>query len=256
MLTDLLKIISIPFLGTVLGAAAVFVLRKGLKYSLARFLNGFASGIMIAASVWSLIIPAIALAEEGVLPSYMPAVIGLWSGIISFYLLNKLLLNKYNSSENAINKSISPITVLAITLHNIPEGMALGVIFAAWASGGGLVGWAAVMTLAIGIGAQNVPEGCIISLPLYANGRSKLYAFGIGVISAIAEALGSVLTLIAAPFISAALPYLMCFAAGAMIYVVVCELCPEMSTEKGEGMSVLPFALGFSVMMVLDVALG
>ena len=256
MLTEFLKIVSIPFLGTSLGAANVFFLRKSIPPLFNKAMNGFAAGIMIAASVWSLIIPAIELSEKNCRAPFLPAAIGLWFGIFLFYIADKLLLAKHEKPDIVTHHHNPFMPILAIVIHNIPEGMALGVVFTAWAKGGDAVSYNSVLALALGIGVQNFPEGSIISLPLYGDGMRRSRAFLTGVLSAIAEALGSIITLLASRVILPLLPYLMCFAAGAMIFVVICELCPEMSDEGNSHFSVLLFALGFSVMMILDVALG
>ena len=255
MLTYLIKILSIPFIGTVLGAACVFVVKNGFSANLSRLMNSFAAGIMIAASVWSLIIPAIELCQASTFP-FIPAAVGLWIGIFFFYILDKLLFSNQNKTFIAVNQQKQLMPLLAVIIHNIPEGMALGVVFTAWANGSDTVSYTAIVALALGIGAQNFPEGSIISLPLYGSGTSRTKAFFIGVISAVAEALGTIVTLMFSALILPLLPYLMCFAAGAMIFVVIEELCPEMNSEDSPHSSVLMFTLGFSVMMILDVALG
>lgn len=256
MLTEIIKIIAIPFLGTALGAACVFLVKKNINPTFQKSMNGFAAGIMIAASVWSLIIPAIELANVDYRYPFLPAAVGLWIGIIFFFLTDKLLLLKYNTSQIDINGKKQLLSLLAVAIHNIPEGMALGVVFAAWLSGNEIVTYSAIFALALGIGVQNFPEGSIISVPLYVGGSTRSKSFLLGILSAIAETVGTVLTLLAASYVLPLLPYLMCFAAGAMIYVVIGELCPEMSEGGISHIALLMFAFGFSLMMVLDVALG
>ena len=212
---------------------------------------------MIAASVWSLIIPAIELSEERYPLPVLPALIGLWLGIIFFFIVDKLLstMNYKSNIDNNATKEHS-LTLFAVAIHNVPEGMALGVVLAAWLTGSGIVTYASILALAIGIGVQNFPEGSIISVPLYAGGMKKRRAFFLGTVSAVAETLGTLITLLCAPIILPRLPYLMCFAAGAMIYVVIGELCPEMSVGNGSDVAIMMFSVGFSLMMALDVMLG
>jgi len=256
MLTEIIKILAIPFLGTALGACRVFLVKKNLNPLFQKSMNGFAAGIMIAASVWSLIIPAIELAAANTATPFIPAAIGLWLGIIFFFLTDKLLYLKTHKSENAEHPHKQLLPLLAVAIHNVPEGMALGVAFAAWLSGNEIITYSAIFALALGIGVQNFPEGSIISVPLYVSGKGRIRSFMLGIVSAIAETLGTVVTLLAASFILPLLPYLLCFAAGAMIYVVIGELCPEMSENGTSHVAILMFAVGFSLMMVLDVALG
>ena len=219
-------------------------------------MNGFAAGIMIAASVWSLIIPAIELAEADYKHPFLPAAIGLWIGIVFFFITDKLLLINKDKMNIDSFKQKQFLPLLAVAIHNIPEGMALGVVFAAWLSGNEIITYSAILALAIGIGVQNFPEGSIISVPLYVSGTTRTRSFFLGILSAVAETVGTVVTLLAASYVLPLLPYLMCFAAGAMIYVVIGELCPEMSEGGISHVSLLMFAFGFSLMMVLDVALG
>lgn len=255
MLTDIIKIISIPFIGTFIGAACVFFVGKSRNGLLEKSMNGFAAGVMIASAVWSLIIPSIEVAEDGKIPHFLVAAIGLWTGIIFFFTLDKIL-KKAQSSAPTAHQNENTLTFLAIIIHNFPEGMALGVMCAALMMGEPLVSLSGILALALGIGVQNLPEGAIISLPIYIDGKSRPYAFFIGVVSAIAETLGSVLMILAAPLVIPILPYMMCFAAGAMIYVVISELCPEISEGRYTDVATLMFCIGFSLMMILDVALG
>ena len=257
MLTEATKIIMIPFLGTTLGAATVFIIKRSINPLFQKCMNGFAAGIMIAASVWSLIIPAIELSEERYHLPVMPALTGLWIGIVFFFITDKLLSStKYKSNIDNYASNTNQLTLLAVAIHNVPEGMALGVVLAAWLTGSDIVSYASILALAIGIGVQNFPEGSIISVPLYAGGMKKRRAFLLGIISAFAELIGTLITLLCAPIIVPLLPYLMCFAAGAMIYGVIGELCPEMSEGDGSEIAIMMFSVGFSLMMALDVMLG
>ena len=226
--------ILIPFLGTSLGAACVFFMRKTLSERVQRALTGFAAGVMVAASVWSLLIPAIEESSAMGKGSFVPAAAGFWIGILFLLALDHIIPH----------------------LHNIPEGMAVGVVYAGYLSGSAQITAAGALALSLGIAIQNFPEGAIISMPLRAEGMKKGSAFAGGVLSGIVEPIGAVLTIMAARLIVPALPYLLSFAAGAMLYVVVEELIPEMSQGEHSNLGTVFFAVGFSVMMVLDVALG
>ena len=249
MLTDIIKIILIPFLGTFIGSACVFFVGKSCNALLCKSMNGFAAGVMIASAVWSLIIPSIELAQDGFLPPFIVAAIGLWLGIIFFFALDKILA-KISSITPTKPQNGNLLTLLAIIIHNFPEGMALGVMCAAYLTGEPLVSLSGILALALGIGVQNLPEGAIISLPIYIDGKSRTYAFFIGIVSAITETLGSILMILAAPLVIPILPYMMCFAAGAMIYVVISELCPEISEGRYTDVATLMFCIGFSLMMI------
>ena len=256
MLTQTLQIIAIPFAGTVFGAAFVFFIGKELDPLFEKILSGFAAGIMLAAAIWSLILPALELSSSSKITSILPAVLGVCSGIAVFVIADKLLVvikNKSNNDTKLTQKQSLPF--LAVTIHNIPEGMALGIIYAAWENGNTAITYSAVLATALGIGIQNIPEGAIISTPIYVSGSEKTNAFMLGVASAFAETLGTAITLILAGVILPILPYLMCFAAGAMIYVVISELCPEMNIGAGREISNIVFAIGFCIMMTLDVVL-
>lgn len=255
MLFKIIRLLLIPFLGTILGAGCVFFTGKKQNAFFTKSMNGFAAGVMIASSVWSLIIPAIEIAEGKALPAFVPAAVGLWIGIIFFFLLDKLL-DRVKVEEAALNERRYLLTLLAIIIHNLPEGMALGVMCVAWHSSTETVSFSAISALAFGIGIQNFPEGSIISFPLYLNGKSKIRAFFVGVLSAVVETLGSVIVIAVADIVLPILPYVMCFAAGAMIFVVINELCPEISDGSYVDIGTLMFGVGFSVMMILDVALG
>lgn len=252
--------ILIPFLGTSLGAACVFFMKHDMSERLSRILTGFAAGVMVAASIWSLLIPAMDQSEEMGKFAFVPAVAGFWGGILFLLLLDHIIphLHRYSVSAEGPKSRLQRTTmmVLAVTLHNIPEGMAVGVVYAGYLAGNAKITVAAAMALSIGIAIQNFPEGAIISMPLRAEGMKVSKAFAGGVLSGIVEPAGAVLTILAAGYIVPALPYLLSFAAGAMIYVVVEELIPEMSQGEHSDLGTIFFAVGFTVMMSLDVALG
>ena len=252
--------ILIPFLGTSLGAACVFFMKHDMSERLSRILTGFAAGVMVAASIWSLLIPAMEQSEEMGKFAFVPAVAGFWGGILFLLLLDHIIphLHRYSVSAEGPKSRLQRTTmmVLAVTLHNIPEGMAVGVVYAGYLAGNAKITVAAAMALSIGIAIQNFPEGAIISMPLRAEGMKVSKAFTGGVLSGIVEPVGAVLTILAAGYIVPALPYLLSFAAGAMIYVVVEELIPEMSQGEHSDLGTIFFAVGFTVMMSLDVALG
>ena len=252
--------ILIPFLGTSLGAACVFFMRKTLSERVQRALTGFAAGVMVAASVWSLLIPAIEESSTMGKWSFVPAAAGFWIGILFLLALDHIIPHlhaKSGQTEGPRSRlQRTTMMVLAVTLHNIPEGMAVGVVYAGYLSGSAQITSAGALALSLGIAIQNFPEGAIISMPLRAEGMKKGSAFAGGVLSGIVEPIGAVLTIMAARLIVPALPYLLSFAAGAMLYVVVEELIPEMSQGEHSNLGTVFFAVGFSVMMVLDVALG
>ena len=252
--------ILIPFLGTTLGSACVFFMKKSLSDLVRRSLAGFAAGVMVAASIWSLLIPAIEQSEDMGKLSFLPAFIGFWSGVLFLLLLDRLIPHLHVGSEQAEGPKSklgrTTMMVLAVTLHNIPEGMAVGVVYAGFLAGNTQITAASALALSLGIAIQNFPEGAIISMPLRAEGVRKSRAFLGGMLSGVVEPIGAVLTLLAAQFVIPALPYLLSFAAGAMLYVVVEELIPEMSQGRHSNLGTVFFAVGFSVMMVLDVALG
>ena len=251
--------ILIPFLGTSLGAACVFFMKHDMSERLSRILTGFAAGVMVAASIWSLLIPAMDQSEEMGKFAFVPAVAGFWGGILFLLLLDHIIphLHRYSVSAEGPKSRLQRTTmmVLAVTLHNIPEGMAVGVVYAGYASGNSLISLSAALALSLGIAIQNVPEGAIISMPLYERGWSLKKAAFYGILSGIVEPIGAVLTIYFATQIIPLMPYFLSFAAGAMLYVVVEELIPEMSQGHHSDIGVLCFSLGFSVMMVLDVAL-
>ena len=251
---EIFRGILIPFLGTMLGAACVFFMKRSLSSSIQRALTGFAAGIMTAASVWSLLIPAMEQCASMGKLAFLPAAVGFLVGIFFLLGLDHLIPHLHmNSSEAEGPKSKlkkTTMLVLAVTLHNIPEGMAVGVVYAGWASGNMSISAAAALALSVGIAIQNFPEGAIISMPLRAEGMGKGKAFLYGTLSGVVEPIGAVLTVL--PI----LPYLLSFAAGAMIYVVVEELIPEMSEAPHSNVGTIFYAVGFVLMMTLDVALG
>ena len=260
MIQDAFWGILIPFLGTSLGAGCVFFLKKSLSDGIQRALTGFAAGVMVAASVWSLLIPAMEQAADLGRLAFFPAAVGFWLGILFLLLLDHLIPHLHQNSLQAEGPKSqlqrTTMMVLAVTLHNIPEGMAVGVVYAGYLAGTAQITAAGALALSLGIAIQNFPEGAIISLPLRAEGQSRMRAFAGGVLSGIVEPVGAVLTVLAARFVAPALPYLLSFAAGAMLYVVVEELIPEMSEGKHSNIGTIFFAVGFSVMMILDVSLG
>ena len=252
--------ILIPFLGTSLGAACVFFMKKTLSDMVQRSLTGFAAGVMVAASVWSLLIPAMEQSAGMGKLSFVPAVAGFWIGILFLLGLDHIVPHLHvKSGQTEGPKSQlrrTTMMVLAVTLHNIPEGMAVGVVYAGYLSGSTQITAAGALALSLGIAIQNFPEGAIISMPLRAEGMKKGKAFCGGVLSGVVEPIGAMLTILAAQLVVPALPYLLSFAAGAMLYVVVEELIPEMSQGSHSNIGTLFFAVGFSIMMMLDVALG
>ena len=250
----------IPFVGTSAGAACVFFMKKALSRGVQRALTGFASGVMVAASIWSLLIPAMQQAEPMGKLSFLPAMIGFWCGILFLLLLDSVLPHLHmNANQVEGPKSRlarTTMMVLAVTLHNIPEGMAVGVVYAGFLSGSAEITAGGALALSLGIAIQNFPEGAIISMPLHAEGKGKGRAFLDGVLSGAVEPVAALLTILLSSLIVPAMPCLLSFAAGAMMYVVVEELIPEMSEGEHSNVGVLMFAAGFTLMMALDVALG
>ena len=250
----------IPFIGTTAGAFCVFFLQKDLRVGVQRALTGFAAGVMVAASIWSLIVPAIDQSEALGRFAFLPAFIGFWVGILFLLLLDHIIphlhrgIDQTEGPKSSLSRTI--MMVLAVTLHNIPEGMAVGVVYAGLANGSGMITAGGAMALALGIAIQNFPEGAIISMPLYAEGKSKQKSFWLGTLSGAVEPVFGALTVVIAGLVVPAMPYLLSFAAGAMLYVVVEELIPEMSAGEHSNIGVVSFAVGFSLMMALDVALG
>ena len=252
--------ITIPFIGTVLGSACVFFMKKQMSRMVQRALTGFAGGVMVAASIWSLLIPAMDQCADKGRWAFLPAFIGFWLGIVFLLILDRIIPHLHMNAQQAEGlKSKAKKTtmmVLAVTLHNIPEGMAVGVVFAGLISGSAEITAGGALALSIGIAIQNFPEGAIISMPLHAEGKTKGRAFLDGALSGTVEPIGALLTVLFAGLFVPAMPYLLSFAAGAMMYVVVEELIPEMSVGEHSNVGVVMFALGFTVMMALDVALG
>lgn len=252
--------VFIPFLGTTLGAACVFFMKKEMNPLLQRLLSGFAAGVMTAAAVWSLLLPSLEQSSGMGKLSFVPAVVGFWIGILFLLMLDKIIphLHINNDQPEGMKSKLKKTTmlVLAVTLHNIPEGMAVGVVYAGWRAGNSDITYMGALALAIGIAIQNFPEGAIISMPLRSEGVSKGKAFSYGMLSGIVEPIGALITILLASYVVPFLPYLLSFAAGAMIYVVVEELVPEMAEGEHFNVGTVFFALGFSIMMILDVALG
>ncbi len=251
--------IMIPFAGTSLGAAMVFILKRQISGNLQKILTGFAAGVMVAASFWSLLQPALDSSEWMGKFSFVPAAVGFLIGIGFLLLLDVVTphmhMDKQIEGPQSGLKRTTKL-ILAVTLHNIPEGMAVGVVYAGWLAGGTNVSRTAALALAIGIAIQNFPEGAIVSMPLLAEGMPKAKTFWMGVLSGAVEPLAAVLTILAASAVVPVLPYLLAFAAGAMMYVVVEELIPEMSEGVHSNAGTIAFSLGFVLMMILDVALG
>ena len=259
-MSTILTGLLIPFIGTAAGSACVFFLKKELKVSVTRALSGFAAGVMVAASIWSLIVPAIEQSSDKGRWAFLPAFIGFWLGILFLLLLDHIIPHFHVGIEQAegpkSNFTKTVMLVLAVTLHNIPEGMAVGVVLAGLLTGSEMITAGGALALAIGIAIQNYPEGAIISMPLYAEGKSRPRSFWLGVLSGAVEPVFGGLTVLVAGLVVPAMPYLLTFAAGAMLYVVVEELIPEMSAGEHSNIGVVAFAIGFSMMMALDVALG
>ena len=252
--------IFLPFLGTAFGAAAVFVFRKSPKAVLQKALLGFASGVMIAASVWSLLIPAIESSQSYGAFSFIPAAVGFLCGVLFLLLLDTIIPHLHYDAEDPEGPRTrlgrTFMLILAVTMHNLPEGMAVGVVFAGLLNGDTAISFPSAMALSFGIALQNLPEGAIISLPLFGEGESKKKSFLYGMLSGIVEPIGALLTLALTSLVSPVLPYLLSFAAGAMLYVVVEELIPQSHEGKHSNVSTISVALGFTLMMILDVALG
>ena len=244
--------ILLPFLGTVLGSGCVVFMKNGLNVGVQRALTGFAAGVMVAASVWSLLVPAMEYAEDMGRWAFVPAAAGFWFGILFLLFLDRTVPHQHMNSSSAEGPKSTlqktTMLVLAVTLHNLPEGMAVGVVYAGWLAGDTGITALAALALSLGIAIQNFPEGAIISMPLRAEGVRTL--------SGAVEPVGAVLTILAAGLVVPALPFLLSFAAGAMIYVVVEELIPELSQGVHSNVGTVFFAAGFTVMMALDVALG
>jgi len=260
MYTEMFSAVFLPFLGTVLGSGCVFFLKGQMNRNLQRSLTGFAAGVMVAASIWSLIIPAMEQSEHMGKLAFFPAFVGVWAGFLFLLLLDQFIphlhLNTDCPEGAPCNLGKSTMMVLAVALHNLPEGMAVGVVVASWLTGSETISVAGAMALSLGIALQNLPEGAIISMPLKSNGMGRRRAFAYGALSGAVEPLGAIITILLASFVVPILPYLLAFSAGAMLYVVVEELIPEMSEGEHSNIGTIFFAIGFTLMMVLDVALG
>ena len=259
MITSTILGLLIPFIGTSLGAACVLFMKNELSVKTTKMLSGFAAGVMIAASVWSLLIPALEQSQSLGKMQFVPAVAGFMLGM--FFLLILDTITPHMHLDNSVegpksNFSRQTMMVLAVTLHNIPEGMAVGVVFAGMLAKNSDISMMGAFALSIGIAIQNFPEGAIISLPLKSEGNTRMRAFVMGTLSGIVEPIGAFLTILLASYITPVLPYLLSFAAGAMVYVVVEELIPEASEGEHSNIATIGFAVGFVVMMILDVALG
>ena len=251
--------ILIPFFGTGLGAAMVFVLKKNISDKLQKLLTGFAAGVMVAASFWSLLAPALESSEAMGTWSFVPAAVGFLVGVGFLLLLDEITPHlHFNNQEEGPRSGLRRTTklILAVTLHNVPEGMAVGVVYAGFLSGRVGISAAGALALALGIAIQNFPEGAIVSMPLRAEGMKKGKTFLFGLLSGVVEPIAAGITVLAADAVVPVMPYLLAFAAGAMMYVVVEELIPEMSEGRHTNLGTIAFSLGFVLMMVLDVALG
>ena len=250
----------IPFLGTTLGSSLVFLMKDKLNKKIEKIILGFASGVMIAASIWSLLIPSINMAEEQGVIAWVPAAAGFLLGIVFLLILDSLIPHLHLGSEKpeGVKSKLKKTTmmVLAVTLHNIPEGMAVGVTFAGALLGNAGITMTGAIALAIGIAIQDFPEGAIVSMPLKSEGMSKSRAFLYGALSGIVEPIAAIITILLINVLTPILPYLLAFAAGAMIYVVVEELIPESQTGEHSNLGTIGVAIGFVIMMILDVALG
>ena len=252
--------VLIPFIGTSLGAACVFFMKDTFSKTVQRILEGFAAGVMVAASVWSLLIPSLEQSEHMGKLSFIPAAVGFLAGIFFLLILDNVIPHLHMGSETAEGPQTklkkTTMLVLAVTLHNIPEGLAVGVVLAGFMADSSKISYTGALALALGIAIQNFPEGAIISMPLRAEKVSRRRSFCYGVLSGIVEPVGAVVTILAASLVVPLLPYLLSFAAGAMMYVVVEELIPEISEGEHSNVGTIAFSLGFVLMMVLDVALG
>ena len=258
MLKTVIMGLLIPFVGTAAGAACVFFLKKDLKEGIQRTLTGFAAGVMVAASIWSLIVPAIEQSSDKGRFAFLPAFIGFWLGILFLLLLDHIIphlhvhINQVEGPKSKLTRTV--MLVLAVTLHNIPEGMAVGVVYAGLMNGSAHITAGGALALALGIAIQNFPEGAIISMPLFSEGKSKPKSFVLGVLSGAVEPVFGGLTVLIAGLVVPAMPYLLSFAAGAMIYVVIQELIPASQSNKKKDLMALFSILGFVVMMLLDIS--
>lgn len=259
-MSGLITALIIPFAGTVLGAAFVFLMRDSMKGNMQRMLLGFASGVMVAAAVWSLLLPSIEMAGGEGFASVVPAALGMLCGM-GFLLLIDMLIPHLHPGEDTpegprSRLSRTSMLALAVTIHNIPEGMAVGVVIASMLQGGMGITAASALAVSLGIAIQNIPEGAIISMPLRAEGNSRMRSFAVGALSGLVEPIGSIAIILLASTLQPVLPFLLAFAAGSMLYVVVEELIPEASHGEHSNLGTIGFAVGFVLMMVLDVVLG
>lgn len=252
--------LSLPVIGTTVGAAFVFFIKDHIPTYVQKALLGFASGVMIAASVWSLLIPSMDMTGVDGIMSVVPAAVGFLLGMGFLLILDMLVphLHIDGKSPEGVKSGMSRTTMLtfAVALHNLPEGMAVGVVYAGMLAGGSDVSLSAALALSVGIAIQNIPEGAIVSMPIYAENRSKWKSFGIGTLTGLVEPVGAVTVILLASLVTSVLPFLLAFAAGAMVYVVIEELIPEASQGEHSNISTIGFALGFTLMMTLDVILG
>ncbi len=250
----------IPLIGTSAGSACVFFMRKELSTKLQQALSGFAAGVMVAASIWSLLIPAMEQSGHMGNWAFMPAFIGFWIGVVVLLVLDNIIPHLHVNSDECegpeCNLARTTMMVLAVVLHNIPEGMAIGAVYAGYVTGSAAITAGGALALSLGIAIQNFPEGAIISMPLFAAGKTKAKSFLDGALSGAVEPIAAILTILAAGFVVPVMPYLLSLAAGAMMYVVVEELIPEMTEGEHSHIGVLLFSAGFTLMMALDVALG
>ena len=250
----------IPLIGTSAGSACVFFMKKELDVKLQQALSGFAAGVMVAASIWSLLIPAMEQSEHMGNWAFLPAFIGFWIGVVILLVLDNIIPHLHVNSDECEGPECklerTTMMVLAVVLHNIPEGMAIGAVYAGYVTGSAAITAGGALALSLGIAIQNFPEGAIISMPLHAEGKTRGRAFALGALSGAVEPIGALATVLFAGLFVPAMPYLLAFAAGAMIYVVVEELIPEASAGEHSNVGVVAFALGFTVMMALDAALG
>ena len=257
---NILNILLIPLLGTVVGSAFVFFIKKDIPPKLQKIMLGFAAGVMVAASVWSLLIPAMDMSEEMGKMRVMPAVIGLFIGFLFMNMIDRITphLHIGTSQAEGLKSKLSRTSkiALAVTIHNLPEGMAVGIVLATALEGNSPdITLIAAMAVAIGMSIQNVPEGAIVAMPMMSEGNTRIKSFLIGACSGLVEPIGAIITLLIVSIVSPALPYLLAFSAGAMLYVVVEELIPEASQGEHSNIATGGFAGGFALMMLLDVIL-
>lgn len=260
MTFEIIFSLVIPLIGTILGSVCVFFFKKKMSIKMEKIFSGFAAGVMVAATIWSLIIPSFEASSSYGKLEFLPVVVGLWVGFAFLLVLDKIVphLHINDSKPEGVKSNFkkSTMTALAVALHNLPEGMAVGVLIASASNESSNITMSMAIALAIGIAVQNFPEGAIISVPLHSNGMKKGKAFALGALSGLAEPLGALITILLATIAVPLLPYLLSFAAGAMLYVVVEELIPEMSKGEHSHSGILSFAIGFTLMMVLDHILG